>query len=454
MTEPEGNQLLPWPTLEHEKLIIPTSSVDPENDKVLEETLFNQYDLDVSLIVMANMEEQLLLNQKRILQLTKRLRSPLTGIFGNGVDMAVDKNADIGQESDSANKADQQLGEQGGDAPHTEEDQSINNKEELDDFQEISYDNNSEVNSEEDTKQSNHQPSSEESKSQAEVESISSGSPSDSEDEADNKSKNRKVKKKRHNKAEDNIKKLERRLAKAKAEAKTKAKRTSKPKSKSKRQNTKKGKKERSTGSKKSTVIQIEIGVIPIGELVPLQIKLDKGLEAPAKFGLSFGDWSECMRLSEGTLLAITVKPPWPNTSNFISKTSQIFIKRVGKAPMKDIGAHIAKYENQEKEKFLWFNEAKWGNTNPYAKGGRERCINEEEFTNIDPLAQLLDQHEHESHTKAPLIKMNLPNANGGNKEIVHKIVSPQATPMASNKFPGRGGREGWRGGRGGYHNR
>lgn len=54
-----------------------------------------------------------------------------------------------------------------------------------------------------------------------------------------------------------------------------------------------------------------------------------------------------------------------------ITCRDQIFVKRKGKARMKDIGLRITQYENQAKEKSLRSGEANCGETNPYAKGGR-----------------------------------------------------------------------------------
>jgi len=124
-----------------------------------------------------------------------------------------------------------------------------------------------------------------------------------------------------------------------------------------------------------------------------LKNKSNKGLDAPSEYKLTFGEWAECMSLFRRylagyygqKLLAKRLKLHIENVKTIKRSTecwmtalrydilcrSQVFVKRVGKTPMKDIGILMTKYKNQAKDKSLRAGEANGGDSNPYAKGGR-----------------------------------------------------------------------------------
>ncbi|EGG02277.1 uncharacterized protein MELLADRAFT_110311 [Melampsora larici-populina 98AG31] len=248
-------------------------------------------------------------------------------------------------------------------------------------------------------------------------ESSLSGGEEDSDSEEDGVTR----RKRRRRMSVDKITKL---LAQLKKE-KSKAKKTTKSRKKNKKHKTGKkesrGKGKTSKKSKKKKTIEIDIGVVPSGDLVQLQpfwsdqmdelntsipltvfdqnfarldkSKVNKGLEAPSEYTQSFGEWSKNMSLFRRYLTGYYGQAPlakrlrlhidnvksikrstecWLTALRYdILVQAQIFVKRGEKEKMKDIGTLAEKYLNQAKDKSLRAGEANCGDTNPYAKGGR-----------------------------------------------------------------------------------
>ncbi|EGF98275.1 uncharacterized protein MELLADRAFT_113681 [Melampsora larici-populina 98AG31] len=243
---------------------------------------------------------------------------------------------------------------------------------------------------------------------------------------------------------------------KAAKQKKSKSKKTSKgkektKKSKNKRGKNKKDKKKSSKKSKSKGVIEIDIGSVPTGDLVPLQPywgdqmsdlntsipltvfdqnfaradkdehnrnhhssssknKTNKGFDAPSQYRLTFGEWSENMSLFRRYLSGYYNQKPlakrlklhiknvkaikrstecWMTALRYdILCRAQIFVKREGKTRMKDIGSRVLQYENQAKDKSLRAGKANCGDINPYARGGR--------FENRNPETGLYENTTHQ----------------------------------------------------------
>lgn len=327
--------------------------------------------------------------------------------------------------------------------------------------------------------------------------------------------------------------------------SRSKSKKLSKGKGKSKQSSGKEDKRKKKKGksskkSKKRTEIQIEIGSVPTGDLVQLQpfwadqmidlqtsipltvfdqsfasadkeeynsnhhsssskIKSNKGLDAPSKYYLSFGEWSECMSLFRRYLAGYYGQKPlakrlklhienvkaikrstecWMTALRYdILCRSQVFVKRDSRSKMKDMGTLMTKYENQAKDKSLLLGEANKGNTNPYVKGGRLESRHPETGSyrpSSQPTASTSragpsneTQHpkrkrgKHSGSTINHQAQTSLAAA-PTTRTVQHQLPAnpmfyqtqkplPPAAPMAANRFPVRGGRGGWRGGRGGF---
>ncbi|KAH9821016.1 hypothetical protein DFH28DRAFT_1079146 [Melampsora americana] len=232
------------------------------------------------------------------------------------------------------------------------------------------------------------------------------------------------------------------------------------------------------------------------------KIKSNKGLDAPSEYCLSYGKWSECMSLFRRYLagyygqrmLAKRLKAHIENVKAIKRSTecwmtalrydilcrAQVFVKRGPKMKMKDIGTLMVKYENQAQDKSLRAGKANGGDTNPYAKGGRLEFRHPETGAYLTP-SQYTATTSHNTQTSSSLPLKRKRGKRGGHasthqpptmtnmpqqtsRPILHILPPnplayqtnrplPAAAPMAANRFPGRGSRGSWRGGRGGAHN-
>ncbi|EGG06085.1 uncharacterized protein MELLADRAFT_107064 [Melampsora larici-populina 98AG31] len=161
---------------------------------------------------------------------------------------------------------------------------------------------------------------------------------------------------------------------------------------------------------------------------------------------------------------------------------SQIFIKCDSKTLMKDIGTRVLQYENQAKDKSLRSSKANYGDVNSYARGGRWESKDPETglYTHQAP-QQSNSGGSHTGHSSESHLLKRKRSRHGGHNAPQHNMPSqvppqtapqpvqhdlplnptlyqvqqpaPIATPMAANRFPSRGGRGGWQGGRGSFQN-
>ncbi|EGG09047.1 uncharacterized protein MELLADRAFT_104291 [Melampsora larici-populina 98AG31] len=182
-----------------------------------------------------------------------------------------------------------------------------------------------------------------------------------------------------------------------------------------------------------------------------------------------------------------------------------IFVERMDKEPIKDIGTFMKKYEDKAKDKSLNFGEANGGETNPYAKGGklewRHRetglSFNHNSSTDNQQTASSSRDFNNNFHRKQrgprpnrtfsygakpgfnqyhkgpsfshnvpfhqnqlPTIHMGFPNQGQPNSNqapmnvslasIPNVTTNSQAQPNNYNNYQGRGVRGTWRGTRGG----
>ncbi|EGG01257.1 uncharacterized protein MELLADRAFT_111047 [Melampsora larici-populina 98AG31] len=314
----------------------------------------------------------------------------------------------------------------------------------------------------------------------------SSSSESESEDSNDSGSSEDQRKKEKKRKRS---KKLEKELMKAKEKIKelenpSKGKSSSKKKKDSKK-DSKRAQKKKKSSKKKG--IQVDIGVIPESNLIQLQpfwrkqmkklessipltvfdqgfaradkeeyekqhhsssskTSKNKGLNAPSKFKMTYGEWTENISLFKRYLIQHNQSEVAKRLKYHIKNVKQvkrltecwmtalrydilcrrhIFVERIEKEPIKDIGTFMKRYEDKAKDKSLSFGEANGGETNPYTKGGK-----------------LEFKHPETG-------QMFQTNQGGTSNPQIHQTNTSGTGPPATS-FQSRGNRGVWRGGRGG----
>ncbi|EGG06985.1 uncharacterized protein MELLADRAFT_106258 [Melampsora larici-populina 98AG31] len=158
-----------------------------------------------------------------------------------------------------------------------------------------------------------------------------------------------------------------------------------------------------------------------------------------------------------------------------------IFIERLNKEPIKDIGTFMKKYEDKAKDKSLNFGEANGGETNPYAKGGKLEWRHPETDLALKrrgprpnrnfsygarPGFNQYNRGPNFSHNvpfhqnQLPTIHMGFPSqgqsnsnqapVNVGLTSIPNVATNNNTQPNNYNNYQGRGARGTWRGTRGG----
>ncbi|EGG06324.1 uncharacterized protein MELLADRAFT_106841 [Melampsora larici-populina 98AG31] len=217
----------------------------------------------------------------------------------------------------------------------------------------------------------------------------------------------------------------------------------------------------------------------------------NEGLEAPSEFKMTYGEWTENISLFKRYLVQHNQKKVVKRLNYHIKNVKQvkrstecwmtalqydilcrrhIFVERLEKEPIKDIGTFMKKYKDKAKDKSLTFGEANGGEVNPYAKGGKFEWKHPETG---QPLNQNSTTEGHNSASgqrgsgkfqrrrRGPRSNKTFTygfpsqgqingNASTSNVNAPNFPNNNQSTPFTNNNGQVRGGRGTWRGVRGG----